>query len=108
MERGTSHQEEEEGAMKVKFGLGAVFICCVVLAACGSSGSSSSGGGGGGGASTSGGGGTEVKGAKVIDPKLMANPPKGTVKYCQGKDTTGDGHAKVKLFNQKYSAQGYK
>jgi multiple sugar transport system substrate-binding protein len=91
--------------MKVKFGFGAVFICCVVLAACGSS---NSGGGGGGGSSSSGGGGTEVKGAKVIDPKSMANPPKGTVKYCQGKDTTGDGHAKVKLFNQKYASQGYK
>jgi trehalose/maltose transport system substrate-binding protein len=92
--------------MKVKFGFGAVFICCVVLAACGSSNSGSSSGGGGG-ASTSGGG-TEVKGAKVIDPKSMDNPPKGTVKYCQGKDTTGDAKAKVKLFNDKYASQGYK
>ena len=76
--------------MKVKFGLGAVFICCVVLAACGSSnsGSSSSGGGSGGASSTTGGGGVKVEGAKVIDPKSLDNPPKGTVKYCQGMDTT--------------------
>ena len=94
--------------MKVKFGFGAVFICCVVLAACGSSNDNSSGGGGGGGSSTSGGGGVKVEGAKVIDPKSMDNPPKGTVKYCQGKDTTGDGKAKVALFNKKFASQGYK
>jgi len=72
----------------------------VLVAACGGS----SGGGGGG----SGGGGTKVSGAKVVDPKSMNNPPKGTIHYCQGKDTTGDAHAKVKLFNQKYGSQGYK
>jgi multiple sugar transport system substrate-binding protein len=98
--------------MKVKFGFGAVFICCVALAACGSSNNSSSsgGGGGGGGGSTTGGGGTslEVKGAKVIDPKSLDNPPKGTVKYCQGKDTTGAGKAVVADFNAKFGAQGYK
>ncbi len=71
------------------------------VAACGSSNDS------GGGGSTSAGG-TTVKGAKVIDPNSMNNPPKGTVKYCQGKDTTGDAKAKVKLFNEKYGAQGYK
>jgi multiple sugar transport system substrate-binding protein len=95
--------------MKVKFGIGAVLACCVALAACGGSDNDSGGGGGGGGgASTSGGGGVKVEGAKVIDPKSLENPPKGTVKYCQGKDTTGDGHAKVKLFNEKYGSQGYK
>jgi len=98
--------------MKVKFGFGAVFICCIVLAACGSSNSNSNsggGGGGGGGSSTSGGGTSlEVKGAKVIDPKSLDNPPKGTVKYCQGKDTTGAGKAVVADFNAKYGAQGYK
>jgi trehalose/maltose transport system substrate-binding protein len=77
-----------------------VAVCALFVAACGSSSDDSSGG-----ASS---GGTEVKGAKVIDPKSMDNPPKGTVKYCQGKDTTGDAHAKVKLFNQKYGSQGYK
>jgi multiple sugar transport system substrate-binding protein len=82
-----------------------VVVLGLFVAACGSSNDNSSGGGA---SSSSGGGGTEVKGAKVIDPKLMANPPKGTVKYCQGKDTTGDGHAKVKLFNDKYASQGYK
>ena len=94
--------------MKVKFGFGAVFICCVALAACGSSDNGSSSGGGGGGASTSGGGGVKVEGAKVIDAKSLDNPPKGTIKYCQGKDTTGSGKALVKDFNAKYGAQGYK
>jgi multiple sugar transport system substrate-binding protein len=94
--------------MKVKFGFSAVFACCVVLAACGGS-DNGGGGGGGGGASTSGGGGAlEVKGAKVIDPKSMDNPPKGTVKYCTGKDTTGAGKAIIKDFNAKFGAQGYK
>jgi len=96
--------------MKVKFGFGAVFVCCVALAACGSSnsGSSSGGGGGGGGASTSGGGGVKVEGAKVIDAKSLDNPPKGTVKFCQGKDTTGIGKQVVKDFTTKYGAQGWK
>ena len=95
--------------MKVKFGFGAVFICCIVLAACGSSNDSSGGGGGGGGGtSTSGGGGVKVEGAKVIDPKSLDNPPKGTVKFCQGKDTTGIGHQLVKDFTTKYGAQGWK
>ena len=93
--------------MKVKFGFGAVFICCVVLAACGSS-NSSSGGGGGSSSSSSGGGGTKISGAKVIAANSLNSPPKGTVKYCQGKDTTGIGHQLVKDFNTKYSAQGYK
>ena len=74
------------------------------VAACGSSNSSSSSGGGGGGAST----GEKVSGAKVIDPNSMNNPPKGTIKYCQGKDTTGAAKAIVKDFNAKYGAQGYK
>src|SRR3954452_6894739 len=96
--------------MKVKFGFGAVFVCCVALAACGGSdnGGSSGGGGGGGGSSTSGGGGVKVEGAKVIDPKSLDNPPKGTVKFCQGKDTTGIAKALIKDFNAKFAAQGYK
>ena len=79
--------------MKVKFGFGAVFVCCVVLAACGSSDNSSSSGGRRWRRrpARSGGGGVKVEGAKVIDPKSLDNPPKGTVKYCQGKDTTGAG-----------------
>jgi len=82
--------------MKVKFGLVAMFACCVALAACGGD-DNGGGGGGGGGASTSGGGGgVKVEGAKVIDPKSLENPPKGTVKYCQGKDTTGSAKALIK------------
>jgi len=76
--------------------------CAVTVGACGggSSGSSSSGGVGGGSAS--------VSGAKVIDPSSLNSPPKGTVKYCQGKDTTGSAHELIKQFNAKYASQGYK
>jgi multiple sugar transport system substrate-binding protein len=94
--------------MKVKFGLGAVFACCVVLAACGSSNNSNTSGGGGGASTSGGGGGVEVKGAKVIDPASMSNPPKGTVKYCTGKDTPGSGKELIKEFNAKYGGQGWK
>jgi multiple sugar transport system substrate-binding protein len=59
--------------------------------------------GGGGGSS-----GSKVSSAKVINPSSMNNPPKGTIHYCQGKDTTGIAHQLVKEFNAKYGAQGYK
>jgi multiple sugar transport system substrate-binding protein len=73
----------------------------VVVGACG-------GGSSGGGSATGGNPADQVKGAKVIDPKSMDNPPKGTIKYCQGKDTTGDAVAKVAAFNKKFGSQGYK
>src|SRR4029078_5952730 len=98
------------GRMRGRFGLGAalaVSACALVVAACGGSSSSSSSSGGGGGSSSSSGGVT-VTGAKVIDPSSMNSPPKGTIHYCQGKDTTGAGKAVVSEFNQKYAAQGYK
>jgi multiple sugar transport system substrate-binding protein len=38
----------------------------------------------------------------------MDKPPKGTVKYCQGKDVTGSGKKVVADFNAKFGAQGYK
>jgi multiple sugar transport system substrate-binding protein len=96
--------------MKGRFGWGAataVSVCALFAAACGGG---DSGGGGGGGGASSGGGGDSVKvtGAKVIDPASMNNPPKGTIHYCQGKDTTGDGHQLVKDFNAKYKSQGWK
>jgi multiple sugar transport system substrate-binding protein len=70
-----------------------------LVAACGgSSGSSSSGGGGS----------TKVTGAKAIKADSLNNPPKGTVKYCVGKDTTGIAHDLVKTFSAKYASQGYK
>jgi multiple sugar transport system substrate-binding protein len=94
--------------MKVKFGLGAMFACCIVLAACGGDDNGGGGGGGGGASTSASGGGVKVEGAKVIDPKSMDNPPKGTVKYCQGKDTTGSAKALIKDFNAKFGAQGYK
>src|SRR5439155_18140220 len=52
--------------------------------------------------------GGKVEGAKVIDPNSMNNPPKGTIHYCQGKDTTGSAHELIKQFNAKYASQGYK
>ena len=82
-----------------------VVVFGLFVAACGSSNdNSSSGGGGGGGAST----GEKISGAKVIDAKSLENPPKGTVKYCQGKDTTGSAKALIKDFNAKFAADGYK
>jgi multiple sugar transport system substrate-binding protein len=80
-------------------------LAATTAAACGSS-SSSGGSSGGGGASS--GKSTTVTGAKVIDANSMNNPPKGTIKYCQGKDTTGAGHAIVAAFNKKFGSQGYK
>ena len=85
--------------MKVQLGVAALVAGCAALAACG---------GGGGGESAGGGGGGKISGAKVINVSSMNNPPKGTIHYCQGKDTTGDAHAKVKLFNQKYGSKGWK
>lgn len=86
--------------MKVRFGLGALLACLVVLV--GACGSSSSGGGSSGGSSA------KITGAKVIDIKAMTSPPKGTVKFCQGKDTTGIGKQLVADFTKKYASQGYK
>jgi multiple sugar transport system substrate-binding protein len=78
----------------------AALMCGVFVAACG--GDDSSSGGGGGGASSSGGGGTKTtEGAKVIDP-ASADSAKGTVTYCQGKDTSGNAHYMVEQFNKKY------
>jgi multiple sugar transport system substrate-binding protein len=76
-------------------------VAALVVAACGSSSSSSSSNGG----SSSG---AKVSGAKVIDPNSMNSPPKGTVTYCQGKDTTGSAHQLIKEFNAKFGSQGYK
>src|SRR5919107_2540741 len=75
----------------------AVLACGVFVAACGDD--SGGGGGGGGGGSTSETGATE--GAKTIDPGLADNA-KGTVTYCQGKDTSGNAHYMVEQFNKKY------
>ena len=96
--------------MRGRFGLGAalaVSACALVVAACGGSDSSSSSGGGGGSSSSSSSGIT-VTGAKVIDPNSMNNPPKGTIHYCQGKDTNGAAHENCQAFNAKYASQGYK
>jgi len=89
--------------MRVRISLALIAVCALLVAACGGSSSSSSSGGGGGGSA-----GSSVSGAKVIQASALTNPPKGTITYCQGKDTTGAGHAVVAAFNAKYGAQGYK
>lgn len=89
----------------MKRGLGVAFALAIALAltACGSSGSSSSGGGGGSSSGSSG----SVSGAKVLAASALNNPPKGTITYCSGKDTTGAAAYVVAQFNAKYGAQGY-
>jgi multiple sugar transport system substrate-binding protein len=92
-----------------RFAAALLAALAMFVVACGSSDNGGSTGGGGGAASTSGGGGgTKVSGAKTIDPNSLTNPPKGTVKFCQGKDTTGIGRDLIKSFNAKYGAQGWK
>ena len=88
-----------EGRAKARVALAAVLAVClaVVVAACGSSSSSSSSGGGG--------SQKKISGAKVIDPASMDSPPKGTIHYCPGKDTTGAAHQVVADFNKKYGAR---
>src|SRR3954454_12613130 len=66
-----------------------------IIAACGGGDESSSGGGGSSGSSESG----ATKGAKDIDVNSM-NSAKGTVTYCQGKDTSGNAVEGVKAFNK--------
>jgi multiple sugar transport system substrate-binding protein len=38
----------------------------------------------------------------------MKSPPKGTITYCAGKDTSGGLSAAVKNFNKEFSSQGYR
>ena len=83
----------------------AALACGVFVTACGSSSSSSGGSSGGSSSSQSQSG--QTNGAKVIDPKLEASA-KGTVTYCQGKDTSGNAHYMIQQFNKKYGAQGLK
>ena len=92
--------------MRTKLGLAVLAVCALFVAACGGSSNSSSSGSSGG--SSSGGSSASVSGAKVLQASAMDNPPKGTITYCQGKDTTGSGHAVVAAFNAKYGSQGYK
>src|SRR3954463_10907410 len=86
------------------WGAVAMSACAVAIGACGGD----SGGGGGGGGAAGGSPADQVKGAKVIEPNSMDKPPKGTIKYCQGNDTTGYAVAKVAAFNKKFGAYGYK
>jgi multiple sugar transport system substrate-binding protein len=78
----------------------AVFIAALlgggIVAACGSD--SGGSGGGGSNSNTSSSGGGQTKGAKAIDPASMKGA-KGTITYCQGKDTSGNAVEGVKTFN---------
>jgi multiple sugar transport system substrate-binding protein len=76
--------------------LSVALTCGGLVAACGSSSSGGSSSGTGG--TTSGGSTGSTTGAKVIDVKSM-NGAKGTVTYCQGKDTSGNAVQAVKNFN---------
>jgi multiple sugar transport system substrate-binding protein len=79
--------------------------CGGFVAACGSDSGSSSGGGGGGSSSSNNASNGQTKGAKVIDVKAM-DGAKGTVTYCQGKDTSGNAHYMIDAFNKKFSSEG--
>ena len=76
----------------------AALMCGLFVASCGGDDSSSSGGSSGSSSSSSSG---QTSGAKVIDPK-SADTAKGTVTYCQGKDTSGNAHYMIDQFNKKY------
>ena len=73
--------------MRRGLGIAILFVVALAVTACGSSGSSS----GSGGSSGSTGSSASVSGAKVLPASAADNPPKGTITYCQGKDTTGIG-----------------
>jgi hypothetical protein len=103
------HEGQEVGGGMMRRGLGIAFLCAIVLAvtACGSSGSSSSSGGSSGSGGSSSGSSASVSGAKVLPATALTNPPKGTITYCTGKDTTGAAHYVVSQFNAAYGSQGY-
>jgi multiple sugar transport system substrate-binding protein len=83
-----------------RVGLGLAVAMCLAVAACGDSDDDD-----GGSAASDG---TAVSGAKVIDPDSMNAPPKGTITYCAGKDTSGAQGEVIAQFNAKYGASGYK
>jgi len=83
-----------------RVGLGLAVAMCLAVAACGGD---DEGDGG-----SAAGEGTAVSGAKVIDPASMDAPPKGTITYCAGKDTSGAQGEAIAQFNAKYGAEGYK
>jgi multiple sugar transport system substrate-binding protein len=82
--------------MRIRIGLALATACAVAVAACGSDngGSSSSSSATPSGSKSTG----ASNGAKAIDPASM-NGAKGTINYCQGKDTSGNVVAAVKKFN---------
>ena len=82
----------------------ALLLACAALLVLVAAGCGSDDDGGGGGAAP----GTEesgaTEGAEVIDPNSMEGA-KGEVTYCQGKDTAGNAHEMVDMFNEKYSSR---
>jgi multiple sugar transport system substrate-binding protein len=83
----------------------ALLLACAALMVLVAAGCGSDDDDGGGGAAP----GTEetgaTEGAEVIDPNSMEGA-KGEVTYCQGKDTAGNAHEMIDLFNEKYESQG--
>jgi multiple sugar transport system substrate-binding protein len=75
----------------------AALMCGVLVAACGDDEEGGGGGAGGGAQQETG----VTEGAKVIDPSLMDNA-KGSVTYCQGKDTAGNATEMIERFNQQF------
>jgi multiple sugar transport system substrate-binding protein len=78
----------------------ALFACALLVAACGGD-DDEAGGGGTAGTEETG----VTEGAKVIDVNAM-NGAKGEVTYCQGKDTAGNAHAMIDMFNEKFGGEG--
>jgi multiple sugar transport system substrate-binding protein len=76
----------------------AALACALLVGACGGDDEGGGGSSGGGGASEEKG---STEGAKVIDPALM-DSAKGEVKYCQGKDTSGNATEMIKRFNEQF------
>src|SRR5262245_3077805 len=87
-----------------RLGAGVAAVMCLAAAACGGGSDGDSGKASETGAT---GGGAAVSGAKVIDPNSMNAPPKGTITYCAGKDTSGAENEVIADFNAKYGASGY-
>jgi trehalose/maltose transport system substrate-binding protein len=89
-----------------RFAAALVIAVAMFVVACGGS-DNGGGGGGGGGASTSASQDTGVTKGVAKAPTLdQAKGATGSVTYCTGKDTSGAQTESVKLFNEKFKAQG--
>jgi multiple sugar transport system substrate-binding protein len=96
--------------MFVRRGFAAALLAAAALfvAACGGGSDSGSSGSGTGSGSSTGGGGTTIEGAQKAPTLAESKDAKGTVTFCLGKDTSGNQHAAMKAFNEKFAGQGLK